>query len=246
MSIAGINSSQGMKSPIKEKLSSRDSYENNIKKQITALEEEMEAITNDDEKPAEEKKKEKQAAQEQLQNLNQELREYQIRKRQEEAEKKREAVKEALAAANEAEQTQDSDELPLYKGLRGEEAGIMITLSTTKEQLAGMVRVRKGLEGKQRTADTEEEKADLQKKIDRVSRGIGQKVTSAKQTVSDLRQKITSDDKQSQPKTEKKQEEIFWADTKPSSSEKPAAANKTVLQNGKNRLFHENVSFNIK
>ena len=245
MSIAGINSSQGMKSPIKEKLSSRDSYENNIKKQITALEEEMEAITNDDEKPAEEKKKEKQAAQEKLQNLNQELREYQIRKRQEEAEKKREAVKEALAAANEAEQTQDSDELPLYKGLRGEEAGIMITLSTTKEQLAGMVRVRKGLEGKQRTADTEEEKADLQKKIDRVSRGIGQKVTSAKQTVSDLRQKITSDDKQNQPKTEKKQEEVFWADTKSSSAEKPAA-NKTVLQNGKNKLFHENVSFSIK
>ncbi len=87
MSIAGISSSQGIKSGVKTKLSSRDSYENNIKKQITALEEKVEALSNDDEMPAEEKKKEKQAAQEQLQNLNQELREYQIRKRQEEAEK---------------------------------------------------------------------------------------------------------------------------------------------------------------
>ncbi len=77
MSIAGISSSQGIKSGVKTKLSSRDSYENNIKKQITALEEKVEALSNDDEMPAEEKKKEKQAAQEQLQNLNQELREYQ-------------------------------------------------------------------------------------------------------------------------------------------------------------------------
>lgn len=247
MSIAGISSSQGI-------LSSRDSYEHNIKKQITALEDKMETISNDDEKPAEEKKKEKQAAQEQLQNLNQELREYQLRKRQEEAEKKREAVKEALASANDDQQPEtesEEEELPLYKGLRGEEAGIMLTLSTANEQLAGMVRVRKNLEGKQRTADTEEEKAELQKKIDRVSRGIGQKVSSTKQAVSDMRNKITSDDtqgkpKQPQPNTTKKQEEVFWADTKPSSAEKAAASKQTALHSGKNKLFHDNVSFHVK
>lgn len=246
MSIAGISSSQGIKSGVKTKLSSRDSYENNIKKQITALEEKVEALSNDDEMPAEEKKKEKQAAQEQLQNLNQELREYQIRKRQEEAEKKREAVKEALVSANEAAQQDDSEELPLFKGLRGEEAGIMITLDTTKEDRAGMVRVRKGLEGKQRTADTEEEKAMLQKKIDRVSRGIGQKITSAGQTVSDLRKKINADDKPAPPKTEKKQEEVFWAEPKSSSLDPSVSAKKTVLQNSTGKLFKDNVSFHIK
>ena len=149
-------------------------------------------------------------------------------------------------SANEAAQQDDSEELPLFKGLRGEEAGIMITLDTTKEDLAGMVRVRKGLEGKQRTADTEEEKAMLQKKIDRVSRGIGQKITSAGQTVSDLRKKINADDKPAPPKTEKKQEEVFWAEPKSSSLDPSVSAKKTVLQNGTDKLFKDNVSFHIK
>lgn len=85
MSITGIRSVSG---DISVKKSSNDSYEINIKKQIHTLEEKMKAISNDDEKSAEQKAKEKQAAQEQLQNLNQELREYEIRKQQEESAKK--------------------------------------------------------------------------------------------------------------------------------------------------------------
>ncbi len=251
MSIAGISSSQSFKSGVKTKLSSRDSFENDIKKQITALEEKMEAISNDDEKPAEEKKKEKQAAQEQLQNLNQELREYQIRKQQEEAAKKREEIKEALSDANESKEAEESEELPLYKGLRGEEAGIMITLSTTKEQLAGMVRIRTALEGKQRTADTEEEKAELQKKINRVSHGIGQKVTSAKETVSDLHKARASANTKTQQKTQKpkaasQKTEVFWADTKASSAEHTAVSSQAAFQAGKNKLFNNNISVRVK
>lgn len=251
MSIAGIGSSQDS---ISFRKSSHDSYENNIKKQITALEEKMKTISSDDEIPAEEKKKERQAAQEQLQNLNQELREYQIRKRQEEAAKKQEATKEALAAANtdkenkdnvKSEDSAEDEELPLYRGLSGEEAGIMITLSTTKEHLDGLVRVRKNLEGKQRTADTEEEKAELQKKINRVSRGIGQKVTNAKETVSDLRKSATSNDKNSPSKAEQKTEEISWIDTKQTTAEK-TAVNRKLLHSDKNRLFNDNISIVIK
>lgn len=243
MSIAGINPTSG---GIKTKLSSRDSYERKIKNQISALEEKMEAISNDKETPAEEKKKTKQAAQEQLDNLNQELREYEIRKRQEEAERKREALKAAQEAAGFDQAEEESEEtLPLFEGLSDEEAGVMITLSTAKEQIAGMVRLRTNLEGKQRTASTEEEKAELQKKIDRVSRGIGQKIVTAKDTLADFRKNDQKEDtKKNAPKPRQKKEEVFWADTKPVSAENTAIGKQT--NSGKNKLFNDKVKYVVK
>ncbi len=127
MSITGIRSVSG---DISVKKSSNDSYEINIKKQIHTLEEKMKAISNDDEKSAEQKTKEKQAAQEQLQNLNQELREYEIRKQQEESAKKQEAIKKALSDTNQPQAD------TLSSGLDATESGVMVTLSSTHEQLS--------------------------------------------------------------------------------------------------------------
>ena len=247
MSIAGINLTR---SGVKTKLSSRDNYERKIKNQISALEDKMEAISNDEETPAEEKKKIKQAAQEQLDNLNQELREYEIRKRQEEAEKKREAIKAAQEAANSDPAETESEEggIPFFEGLSGEEAGVMITLSATKEQIAGMVRLRTNLEGKQRTASTEEEKAELQKKINRVSKGIGQQIITAKDTLTDFRKnypKNKEDTKKNAPKPEQKKEEVFWADTKPVSAENTVLGSKQS-NSGKNKLLNPNIKYVIK
>lgn len=217
MSIARISSPHG---GISAKKSSQDSYEHNIKKQISALEEKMKTISNDEEKPAEQKTKEKQAAQEQLQNLNQELREYQIRKRQEEAEKKQEAVKEALESANEAKES------PSPEGFGSKEAGVMITLSATQAQLAGMVRLRTSLEGRQRTAGSEEEKADLQKRINHLSSGIGKKMAAAKNAISDYNKTVKEDGSKQQPKTNSRKDEVFWTDTKPSAADKPSLSDK--------------------
>ena len=247
MSIAGINLTR---SGVKTKLSSRDNYERKIKNQISALEDKMEAISSDEETPAEEKKKIKQAAQEQLDHLNQELREYEIRKRQEEAEKKREAIKAAQEAANSdpAETASEEGDIPFFEGLSGEEAGVMITLSATKEQIAGMVRLRTNLEGKQRTAPTEEEKAELQKKIDRVSKGIGQQIITAKDTLTDFRKnypKNKEDTKKNAPKPEQKKEEVFWADTKPISVENTILGSKQS-NSGKNKLLNPNIKYVIK
>lgn len=239
MSITGIHSSQGS---IGLAQPSFDRYENNIKKQISALEEKMKAISNDEDKPAEEKTKERQAAQEQLQNLNQELRECQLRKQQEEAQRKQEAAKEALASVNEP------DTSTVSTGFGGKEAGVMITLSSAQEQLSGMVRLRTSLEGRQRTASTPEEKADLQKKIDRVSRGIGKKISSAENILSDYRKTgaDTTDDRKkpiTTAQTVQAKEEVFWADTKP----KPASADSSQAAstpfNG-NKPF-DNVSLSI-
>lgn len=243
MSIAGIQPTRG---GIKTKLSSRDSYERNIRKQISALEEKMEAISSDDETPAEEKKKIKQATQEQLDHLNQELREFEIRKRQEEAEKKREAVKDALEAAS-PDETETEQESTLTEGFSGEEAGVMITLSAAKEQIDGMVRLRTNLEGKQRTAATEEEKAELQKKIDRVSKGIGQQMTAAKDTLANFRKNyhINGETQKNAPKREQKRAEVFWADTKPIPAENTVIGSKQA-NSGKNTLFNDKIKYVIK
>lgn len=240
MSITGIRSVSG---DISVKKSSNDSYETNIKKQIHTLEEKMKAISNDDEKPAEQKTKEKQAAQEQLQNLNQELREYQIRKQQEEAAKKQEAIKEALSDASQPQAD------TLSAGLDASETGVMVTLSSTHEQLSGMVRLRNDLQGKQRTAETEEEKADLEKKINNLSRGIGKKMSAASDTISDHLKTVRKEDDNKQPKTEYGakygKEEVFWADAKPIEKNKSAAATDKPLLNNKNRPF-DNISYVIK
>lgn len=240
MSITGIRSVSG---DISVKKSSNDSYETNIKKQIHTLEEKMKAISNDDEKPAEQKTKEKQAAQEQLQNLNQELREYQIRKQQEEAAKKQEAIKEALSDASQPQAD------TLSAGLDASETGVMVTLSSTHEQLSGMVRLRNDLQGKQRTAKTEEEKADLEKKINNLSRGIGKKMSAASDTISDHQKTVRKEDDNKQPKTEYGakygKEEVFWADAKPIEKNKSAAAADKPLLNNKNRPF-DNISYVIK
>lgn len=236
MSIAGIRS---VGSDTSVKKSSHDSYEMNIKKQIHTLEEQMKAISNDDEKPAEQKAKEKQAAQEQLQNLNQDLREYQIRKQQEEAAKKQEALKEALAAASE------TAEHIMPAGLNASETGVMVTLSSAHEQLSGMVRLRNNLEGKQRTAETEEERAALQKKINTLSRGIGTKMSSAANTISDHVKNSQTDSSKKQPASAYKKEEVFWAEPKQTDKNKPAAAADKPLLNNQSRPF-DNVSYVIK
>lgn len=219
MSIAGIKNSSYDNSSIR--MPSQDRYENDIRKQITQLEDKMNNISNDEEKTTEQKTKEKQAAQEQIQNLNNELRKYEMKKRQKEAEEKQEAVKQALEEANAsrnpdpATSTGKAETDISVAGLADHESGVMITLSTTQEQLAGMVRIRKNLEGQQRTADTEEEKAAIQKKITYISRGIGQKAMKAKNAISEYHKTVQSEDTKKPAKTDSKKDEVFWTDTKP-------------------------------
>ncbi len=183
MKLSEVNLSSQNKIP--EKRSSLDDHESRLRRQISDLQEKQKTITNDKDKTNEEKKKEKQAVQEEIQTLSSELRRYQIQKRQEEASKKQEAAKEAARETNE----QDSDKKPdpdsaVYGNTKD---GVLISLSATKGQLANMRQVRTTLERRRRTASTDEEKADLQKKVNNVARNIGKKVTITEENVSKLR-----------------------------------------------------------
>lgn len=78
-----------------------------------------------------------------------------------------------------------ADTRPAVSG--SEESGVLISLSTAKEQMADMRKVRTSLEARQRTATTEEEKASLQKKIDNVTKSIGKKIVITEDTISSFR-----------------------------------------------------------
>lgn len=85
------------------------------------------------------------------------------------------------------------------------DTGVIISLSTAKEQIAGMKKVRTDLQGKLRTTQTEEEKADLQEKIDNITQNISDKVKETQDTISDYQK--AEQDKTQDKKEDKKENE---------------------------------------
>lgn len=199
MNVGGINASSQGNMPAQ---TTQDSYETDIRKQISELQEKMKNISNDKDMSSEQKVKERQAVQEEIQSLNSELRQYQIQKRQEEAEKRQEELKQAAENADmKAENPQNQT------GFGDKETGVIISISTSKDQMADMQRIRTGLEGRQRTAETDEEKERLQKKINNVSRGIGEKIKITEDTISEFQKdRKYSDDR---PKRTQNKEEVI-------------------------------------
>ena len=59
------------------------------------------------------------------------------------------------------------------------DTGVIISLSTTKEQIAGMKKVQTDLQGKLRVAQTEEEKADIYTAFARGNLGKGISIASS-------------------------------------------------------------------
>ena len=78
--------------------------------------------------------------------------------------------------------------------------GVLISLSTTKEQIADMKKVRTDLEGKLRTAETDEARESLQEKIDNLTEDMYEKVKEAQDIISE-------NQKAEQDKTEDEKEE---------------------------------------
>lgn len=174
--------------------SAQDGREQSIQKQIMSLQEKMRDITYNNEMSSEEKSDQKKALQEKIQDLNNELRQYQLKKRQEEAEKRKEeasrkqqeeAVRTEENVRNDPDTENAEEEIVLFPESNSSNA--ILSNSNTKEHLASLQKVRNDLEGKLRTATSEEEKARLRKRINRVSKGMGVKVQTIKDTIADSR-----------------------------------------------------------
>ena len=178
MTNLNINNISGRAQEIWSMLQKQDNYEKNIQRQIASLQGEMETLSADKKKTADQKKNEKQEIQDQIQTLKVQLQQYQIQKRQREEAERQEAANRA------AEQTASSRRPGKEgMGLSGAEMGAILSLSGTKEQIAGMKKIRTDLEGKLRTAESAEAKQELQDKIDNLNEGISRKIQESQETI---------------------------------------------------------------
>lgn len=178
MTNMSINSINNQTQGIWSMRQNQDNYEKNIQGQIVGLEEKMESLSTDQAKTTEQKKIEKQEIQEQIQTLKSQLQQYRIQKQH------REETKRQTAANRATEQTASSDKVEKKSiGLSDTEMGVILSLSGTKEQIAGMKKIRTNLEGKLRTAESEEVKQSLQEKIDNLNEVIGSKIQGSRETI---------------------------------------------------------------
>ena len=194
----------------------QDAYEKNIQRQIASLQEEMETLSADKKKTADQKKNEKQEIQDQIQTLKVQLQQYQIQKRQREAAERQEAAKRA------AEQTAPSRQAGKEGiGLNEAEMGVILSLSGTKEQIAGMKKIRTDLEGKLRTAESAEAKQDLQEKVDNLNADISKKIQESQETIHEYqkdeskntdRNKTEESNKESEQDNDNKDTEVLSSD----------------------------------
>lgn len=144
------------------------------------------------------------------------------------------------AAGNNTNSKSEEEQQPALLGSK--ESGVLITLSSSKEQIAEMGRIRTSLEGRQRTAPTEEEKASLQEKINRVSSGIGKKIIITEDTISSLQKSSKDEQGQGQESAnaikQREKELKLYAD------EKLDAINRTGIINNKKMFDNINIIFN--
>ena len=169
-----------------------DSYSRNIQNQIANAQRQLQELSSNKDMTQEEKMTKRQELQQQISDLNMQLRQHQVEQRREKQQKQ--SSFDDLLGGNQKTGVADT--------------GVIISLSTTKEQIAGMKKVRTDLQGKLRTAQTEEEKADLQEKIDNITQNIGDKVKETQDTISDY-QKAEQDkaDKTLDKKEDEKENE---------------------------------------
>lgn len=77
------------------------------------------------------------------------------------------------------------EQSPPQTGFSDTESDAMISFSNTKEHLASMQKLHTSLEGQMRTAQTDDEKAKIQKKMDSVSKSMGEKIQKIADTIND-------------------------------------------------------------
>ncbi len=122
-----------------------DSYSRNIQNQIANAQKQLQELSSNKDMTQEEKMTKRQELQQQISDLNMQLRQHQVEQRREKQQKQ--SSFDDLLGGNQKTGVADT--------------GVIISLSTTKEQIVGMKKVRTDLQGKLRTAQTEEEKADF-------------------------------------------------------------------------------------
>jgi len=192
-----------------------DSYSRNIQNQIADAQKQLQELSSNKDMTQEEKMTKRQELQQQISDLNVQLRQHQMEQRREKQQK----------------QSSFDDMIGGKQNTGAADTGVIISLSTTKEQIAGMKKVRTDLQGKLRTAQTEEEKTDLQEKIENITQNISDKVKETQDTISDY-QKAEQDKTDKTDKTPDKKEDEKENETNIVSEEDKGSAEVKSVENG--------------
>lgn len=227
MNITNANQMSGGAPVTQSNQTVQDSHEKNIHNQIVSLQGKMRDLAYNTELSTDEKTDKKKKLQEQIQNLNSELKQYQIQKRREEAEKRQKETEEyeqdtkkaspdnkentssdtnTANTANTIDASKDVDGEKGSKnadsinsggipnqtdettnGLSGAESEMIVSFSNTKKQFANTGKILTNLEGMMRTAETDEEKQKLQKRIDNVSNVMENRARKTADKMSEIR-----------------------------------------------------------
>ena len=152
-----------------------DSYSRNIQNQIANAQKQLQELSSNEDMSLEEKMKRRQEIQQQISDLNMQLRQHQMETRRQTQQKNGNSFDDMLGGSQNT-------------GTVGsEDMGVLISLSTTKEQIADMKKVRTDLEGKLRTAETDEARESLQEKIDNLTEDMVEKTKETQDTISENR-----------------------------------------------------------
>ncbi len=190
-SISGINS-QVMPIGMGQ---ATDSYTKNIQNQIADAQKQLQELSSNKDMTQEEKMMKRQEIQQQISDLNMQLRQHQMETRMQTQQKKDNGFDEMLGGSKNT-------------GTVGsEDMGVLISISTTREQIAGMKKVRTDLEGKLRTAETDEERMSLQEKINKLTEDMSEKVKETQDTISDYQKAEKEGTEKMQDKESEKEDE---------------------------------------
>lgn len=183
-----------------------DSYTKDIQNQIVDAQKQLQELSSNKDMTQEEKMMKRQEIQQQISDLNMQLRQHQMEMRIQAQQKNGNDFDEMLGGSQNAGTVGSAD------------MGVLISLSTAKDQIAGMKKVRTDLEGKLRTATTDEERASLQEKINNLTEDMSEKVKETQDTISDYRKAEKDETEKTQDKESEKEDETNTNTTEQESS----------------------------
>lgn len=97
--------------------------------------------------------------------------------------------------------------------------GVILSLSGTKEQIAGMEKIRTDLEGKLRTAGSEEAKQSLQEKIDNLNADIDSKIQESREKIQESARGSKEIENEGVDSGEEESEKTFEGEEQPENRE---------------------------
>ncbi len=173
---------------------SKKDNESDLKRQKSSIEKKLSAVSSDTRLTEEEKKQESARLNEKLRGIEDEMRNASITKNQDGQnasvnEKAKSAASDMkLSRDDESKEKSDKkkkDEAAALKekSLSDMESGIIVSLSSNKTMLENMQQVRTKINGEMLTAESDEEKEAIQKKMNRIESKMSSQIKEAKRNL---------------------------------------------------------------